>query len=228
MGWFVKIAVYLETGEKRTFAGAIEWPGWCRSGRDGETALQALLDYGKRYERTLRGARLGFQAPRRLSDLQVSERLRGSTTTEFGAPGAAPRRDGDKLDEADLRRYEKLLQACWRQFDEAARAARGKTLRTGPRGGGRDLQKMIEHVVGADEAYLSRLGWAFKPISDPGAGDRQVKLREAIVEGLMAAVDGKIAAQGPRGGRRWSPRYFVRRSAWHVLDHAWEIEDRTP
>ena len=31
---------------------------------------------------------------------------------------------------------------------------------------------------------------------------------------------------GPRGGKIWSPRFFVRYVAWHTLDHAWEIEDR--
>jgi hypothetical protein len=161
----VKITVYLEAGEKRTFAGAIEWPGWCRSGRDLETALQALLDYGPRYERALRAAPLGFKAPVKLSELKVIEKLRGSSTTDFGAPDAAPTRDGDMVDEAELRRYGKLLGACWRQFDAAVQAAYGKPLRTGPRGGGRDLQKIVDHVLGADEAYLSRLGWTFKKTS---------------------------------------------------------------
>jgi hypothetical protein len=224
----LKIAVYLETGEKRTFAGAIDWPGWCRNGRDAEAALRALLDYGPRYERALGAARLSFKAPLELSDLQVTEKLKGSTTTDFGAPDAAPGRDRDKLDEVQLRRFENLLGACWRQFDGAVRAAQGKTLLTGPRGGGRDLQKMVEHVEGADEAYLSHLGWSFKRTTGPGADDPLKQTREAIVEGLRAAADGKIPVQGPRGGRRWSPRYFVRRVAWHVLDHAWEIEDRTP
>jgi hypothetical protein len=224
----VKIHVYLEAGEKRTFAGAIEWPGWCRSGRDGDTALQALLDYGPRYGRVLRAAALGFEAPVKLSELKVIEKLRGSTTTDFGAPEAAPTRDGDKVVEAELRRYEKLLGACWQKFDAAVRAAHGKPLRTGPRGGGRDLQKMVDHVVGADEAYLSRLGWTFKGTSGTAAGDPLPQIREAMLEGLRAAAHGGIQAEGPRGGRRWSPRYFVRRAAWHVLDHAWEIEDRTP
>jgi hypothetical protein len=228
IGAVVTIDVYLETGEKRTFAGAVEWPGWCRSGRDEETALQALLYYGPRYEHMLRTAALGFKAPVKLSELKVIERLRGSATTDFGAPEAAPKRDRDIVDEAELRRYERLLGACWRQFDAAIRAAHGKPLRTGPRGGGRDLQKMVDHVAGADEAYLSRLGWAFKRKSGTPAGDPLLQIREAMLDGLRVAAQGGIQAEGPRGGKRWSPRYFVRRSAWHVLDHAWEIEDRTP
>jgi hypothetical protein len=223
MGGLVDVAVYLEIGEKRAFAGAIEWPGWCRSGRDAESALLALLDYGPRYQRALQTARLGFTAPRELSELKVIQKLRGSTTTDFGAPEAVPTRDRDKVSEADLLRYGKILRACWRQFDEAVRLARGKALRRGPRGGGRDLQQMVEHVVGADEAYLSSLGWR---LEKKAGGARMRRLRDGILEGLRAAAEGRIAAKGPRGGKRWSPRYYVRRSAWHVLDHAWEIEDR--
>jgi hypothetical protein len=36
----------------------------------------------------------------------------------------------------------------------------------------------------------------------------------------------------PNGGtppvpKGWPPRYAARRIAWHALDHAWEIEDRS-
>jgi hypothetical protein len=47
-----------------------------------------------------------------------------------------------------------------------------------------------------------------------------------VVEALTAAVEHGVEERGPRGGKRWLPRYFVRRVAWHALDHAWEIEDR--
>ena len=82
-----KIDVYLEIGKKRTFAGALDWPGWCRSGRDEASALQALCDYGSRYGRVLHTARLGFQAPADPSAFVVRERLEGNATTDFGAPG---------------------------------------------------------------------------------------------------------------------------------------------
>jgi hypothetical protein len=47
-----------------------------------------------------------------------------------------------------------------------------------------------------------------------------------MLDALEASARGEIPARGPRGGRRWSPRYFVRRATWHILDHVWEIEDR--
>ncbi|HJQ14841.1 MAG TPA: hypothetical protein VJ830_08850, partial [Anaerolineales bacterium] len=88
-----KVKVYLEIGQKRTFAGALDWPGWCRSGRDEESALQALFDYGPRYARALRYARLGFQSPDDVSYFVVVERLKGNATTDFGAPGTPPSAD---------------------------------------------------------------------------------------------------------------------------------------
>src|SRR5207244_6172851 len=80
------IAVYLEVTRKRTFAGAIEWPGWCRSGTTPEDALEALFAYRDRYARALTHSRLGFAAPASLDQFDVVERLKGHATTEFGAP----------------------------------------------------------------------------------------------------------------------------------------------
>src|SRR5207237_866849 len=123
--------VYLEIGKKRAFAGAVDWPGWCRSGRDTGSALQALLDSGPRYAQVRTGTQLGFQAPADLSAFSVVERLEGTTTTDFGAPDAAPSADTMPVDETDLRRFEALLKACWRTFDAATAAAAGKELRKG-------------------------------------------------------------------------------------------------
>jgi hypothetical protein len=220
------IDVYLEIGKKRTFAGAIDWPGWCRSGRDEAAALQALVDYGPRYARVLRATPLGFQPPAGTAAFAVVERLNGDTTTDFGAPGQVPSSDARPVDDDELQRFRMLLEACWRAFDRAADGATGKALRKGPRGGGRELEGIVEHVLGADAGYLSRLGWKLKKGegADPGAAPDHI--RQAILDGLAAAARGELPARGPRGGMRWSPRYFVRRSAWHVLDHAWEIEDR--
>ena len=73
-----KINVYLEAGSRRIFAAALDWPGWCRMGRDETAALQSLFDYGPRYLSILRPAGLGFQVPGNVSDFAVVERLRGT------------------------------------------------------------------------------------------------------------------------------------------------------
>lgn len=218
------IEVYLEKGLKRTFAGAIEWPGWCRSGTDETAALQAVLDYGQRYAEALKGASGRFMPPGTFSELKVVERLKGDSTTDFGAPGAHPKADKVPLEARELKRLENILTACHRKLDEAARAARGKHLRTGPRGGGRDLAKMLDHVREAEEAYISSLGWKDAQLASRAVGLENVL--GAAIRGMRASAAGEISPVGPRGGKRWTARYFVRRAAWHLLDHAWEIEDR--
>jgi hypothetical protein len=219
------VDVYLETGNKRVFTGALDWPGWCRSAKDPDGALQALLDYAPRYAKVLRRKRIAFKPPKDVSALQVVERLKGDATTDFGAPGMPPKFDAKAMDKRQLARMEKILQACWAAFDSAVKAAKGKELRKGPRGGGRSLEKIVEHVVGADHGYLARIGSKY-----PGGGEtdpaKLKRFRAAIIEAISASARGKVPPKGPRGGTRWSPRFFVRRSAWHVLDHAWEIEDR--
>lgn len=81
---------------------------------------------------------------------------------------------------------------------------------------------IAEHVISGDCAYLGRIGWKLEK------GQGMITVRQGTLDGLAASARGELPAQGPRGGRRWTPRYFVRRVAWHVLDHAWEIEDRIP
>jgi hypothetical protein len=218
------IEVYVEKGQKRTFAGAIEWPGWCRSARDEAAALQALFEYGPRYGQVLLGTSIKFTPPRKLPELKVVERLKGGATTDFGAPGAPPKADEAKLAAAELKRLEGILAACHGRLEAAAKAAKGKHLRTGPRGGGRDLSKMLDHVREAEKGYISSLGWK-DPQLPPNTTDL-ARVLEAAIRGMRVSAAGEIPAVGPRGGKRWSVRYFVRRAAWHALDHAWEIEDR--
>jgi hypothetical protein len=219
------VEVYLEIGARRSFAGAIGWPGWCRWGRDPDAALAALLEYGPRYSAILRGTRLGFSAPAEPGALRVVERLPGSATTDFGAPGAAPAADAEPVQPADLRRFRIILEAGWRAFDGAVKAARGQPLRTGPRGGGRSLPAIVDHLLEADAAYLAAVGWK-RPAAEGRIEDHLAATRAAILDALTASARGETPLRGPRGGRRWSPRYFVRRVGWHVFAHTWEIERR--
>lgn len=219
------LAVYLEEGQKRTFAGALDWPGWCRQAPNADDALRALLAYGPRYASILAGTRLGFVAPKELTELAVVERLPGNATTDFGAPGVAPTADHERsCDRASLRRFETVLKAGWRAFDRAVDAARGKSLATGPRGGGRSLDAIVKHVIEADAGYLRGVGW--KPPKPGTPGEWLAATREAVLAALETSAAGKIPEKGPRGGVRWTARYFVRRVAWHVIAHVWEIERR--
>jgi hypothetical protein len=92
----------------------------------------------------------------------------------------------------------------------------------GPRGGGRSVDAIVDHVVGAEGGYLARIGRRFDP-TGLGIAAVAVASRAEVEAGIRDGIP-----PSPRGGKRWTVRYFVRRSAWHILDHAWEIEDRTP
>jgi hypothetical protein len=220
------IAIYLEVGAKRTFACAVDWPGWARSGRDEETAIAALVESAPRYAKIVGRTRLGFVTPASIAALRVSERLPGNATTDFGAPGAVPRADAKPPSDAEVTRIAKLIEAAWRAFDDAAAGARGVALAKGPRGGGRDLDDIARHVREAEAGYLSALGWSFKADPRASASAEQKRIRASVLEGLAASARGEIPAKGPRGGTRWGPRHFARRLAWHAIDHAWEIADR--
>jgi len=221
-----RIEVILEVGKTRTFAIARDWPGWCRMGRDEAAALQALFEAGPRYARILRPARLGFRVPLDVSAFVVVERLKGDATTDFGAPSIAWPDDIKPVAATELDRYQMVLKACWKAFDATATAAAGLSLRKGPRGGGRDLTKIREHVCDVDAAYLRSLGGKPKPRNEDDLDQALALVRQEILTTLIAAARGEVPERGPRGGLRWTPRYFVRRLAWHEIDHAWEIESR--
>ncbi len=123
------------------------------------------------------------------------------------------RRIADRSPRLEAERLAAIVEAAWSEFDRVAAKA-PESLRKGPRGGGRDRSKVVEHVNGADEGYANSMG--IKGIADVAGR------RKAVLEVLRQASDGS-----PIAGRKWPPRYAARRIAWHALDHAWEIEDRT-
>lgn len=212
--------VVLEIAPKRSFASALDWPGWSRAGRSPDDALEALVAYGSRYARVTARSGVAFTRPSATDDLDVVERLEGSGTTEFGAPGVAAAAEDEPLQENELGRFAALLRAAWDELDEVARGARGHELRKGPRGGGRELDPILGHVRDAEAAYLGQLG------ARPPKTEELEPIREALLETLEARVTGRPIDNPRRTKHPWSPRYAVRRAAWHVLDHAWEIEDR--
>jgi hypothetical protein len=211
--------VYLEIGTKRTFACSVDWPGWARSGRGDEQALETLAAYAPRFAVVAEEADLPFRGE---GDVEVVERVPGSGTTDFGAPGKPAQLDFDNVGVAEARRQAALVRAAWRVFDRVVSDA-PPTLRKGPRGGGRDRDAVARHVVGAEAAYARSIGVRHP---EPDWADRAAieALRSDIVAVLEKPWSGDGSSQ-PRKG--WPPRYAARRIAWHVLDHAWEIEDKS-
>jgi len=209
------IAVVVEIGTKRTFASALEWPGWSRSGRDEHSALRALDAYAARYAPVATTARLTFPKTIRL---EVVEHLPGSATTDFGAPGAIADAERRPTNRIDAVRLGALVSSSWAQLEMIAHRAPAE-LRKGPRGGGRDRDEVVNHVIAAETAYARKLG--VRDLSpEPGDDQGRGMLRAAILRALEIP-----GAETPAKG--WPTRYAARRIAWHVLDHAWEIEDRS-
>lgn len=223
----MSLRVVLEVTPKRSFASALDWPGWARAGRTPDDAVETLLAYVPRFARVARHAGLAFEPPKTARGIEIVETLTGTVTTEFGAPGVAAAAEVEPVTPADERRLLALLGAAWWTFDTAARRAEGVTLATGPRGGGRTLEKMIGHVRDAEAAYLRRLGARPPSSADDDQARSLARLRERFRDTVTAVVAGDPIEDPTRTKEPWSPRYAVRRAAWHVLDHAWELEDRS-
>jgi hypothetical protein len=206
------VSVVLEVGTRRCFASALDYPGWARSGRHEADALEALETYRARYSTVLE--RAGVTAP--TGRLVVRETTRGNATTDFGAPGAIVDADRRRLTRVDRERLASILDACWSAFDTAT--ARRVELRLGPRGGGRPFDKLCRHVTDAEDAYARGLGLRVKATDgDP----TRIAMARTDVRELVLAV------RKPDREPTWPLRYGVRRIAWHVLDHLFELEDRT-
>ena len=214
-----RIAVYLETSDKKVFACAQDWPGWCRAGRDEDLALQALADAAPRYARVPKQAKVDFPDADAATAFDVVQRIPGGAGTAFGVPGASSKADRGPVKAAEAERLAALVEASWAIFDRT-RATSPESLRKGPRGGGRDRDKMAFHVMEADSAYAHELGLKHRP---PAIDDMKAirAMRDDILRVLAEPSDGQ-----PLAGRRWLHRYAARRIAWHALDHAWEMEDR--
>lgn len=195
--------VYIEAGAKRTFASAADWPGWSRSGKDEKSAIENLAAYAPRYARVAKLARVEFP---NAHTFKIVERTKGNATTDFGAPGVPTKDESRAKTSAEVKRMLDLLGASWKYLEEV-RAKVPRELRKGPRGGGRDRDKMYAHVIDAEMGYAPAVGLRMKSHD-----------REALLEAL----------RNPIKDTKWTAPYAVRRIAWHALDHAWEMEDRVP
>jgi hypothetical protein len=218
------LRVALEIARTRTFAVAVDWPGLTRGGRDEDAALDALVRAAPRYAAALAAAGVPFAPPADRAGLAVVDQLPGTSTTEFGAPGVPLPGDDAPLDEVGLARQAAILQATWAAFEAAAGRHAGTELAKGPRGGGRDVAKMVAHVEDADRGYLVQLG--ARPPKTVTRPAPIADVHDAALATLRARALGLPAPDPNSVTRPWSPRYYIRRAAWHWLDHAWEIEDR--
>jgi hypothetical protein len=213
------LPIGLEVGPKRkVFAQVIEWPGWCRSGRDEAAAIAAVESVMARYRAAIGdlAAALGSGAPA----FTVMERVEGGTTTDFGALDRVLASDRRPIQPGEPERLVDFLDACWAAFDRAFSAIAVSERETTP-AVGRGPEAMRAHVVETGRYHLS---WLMRPVPKPDSGDvAQVNAHQRQL--LRPAVVG-LPLGTPFSSERHPGPFVVRRECWHALDHAWELQDR--
>jgi hypothetical protein len=214
-----RIRVMIEQGKKRTVASAFDWPGWDRGGRSEADALAVLAAYRPRYARVakLAGFANEFAAA---EQVKVIERVEGTGMTDFYTLSARTAEPEKKpMSEAECERKIALLRACWAYFDDVASRVSAE-LRKGPRGGGRDRDKIVGHANRAEIGdFATRVG--VKDSLDAWQNPDELRAHR---DAFCAAIRDHNSRGAP--ARTWTVQYVIRRCAYHMLDHAWEMEDR--
>ena len=216
------LRVILEIGKKRrVVAGAMDWPGLDRWGTSEDDAVEKLLSYVPRYadvaERA--GKKSAFARAR---DVEVVERVPGSSSTDFWGIAHVPSQiEREVLSSTDLERRIGVLQACWAYFDDVA-ARITEDLLPGPRSAGRSHDQIVRHVYINEPEQFSRKVEVRTPFAEVMTRDGLAAHRQAYLDAIRA-----YNAQG-KAARTWPIQFLIRRTAHHVMDHAWEMEDRDP
>ena len=206
---------------KRAVAFSLEWPGWSRGAKTAELALGTLEAYRERYRPVadLAGMAREFDAA---GPIEIVEDNLGTPSTDFWGISFAPSTtEHGPMDDADLERRLTLLRACWAYFDGVA-ARVSAEMRKGPRGGGRDRDRIIRHTIRTEsEDFAKQVGLR---IEEEGALSPEGlrTYRESYVRAMRAYNAGEVA----RPMRSWTLPFLIRHSAFHTLDHAWEMEDK--
>ena len=211
--------VYIESGKSRCFACSLDWPGLSRVGKGEEAALSALSDYVPRYAVVAAKAGVRFPMTEEQPWSVVQRVPTRSGGADFGAPTTVLDSDSADWPAAEVARTAALLAAGWELLDEVAAGA-PQALRKGPRGGGRDRDAITQHVAGAEQMFGRKVGLKL-PVPHEGEHEVVMANRAAILDWCRSG--GAIVPERPG----WPPRYASRRLIWHILDHAWEIEDRS-
>lgn len=214
------IRVTLEIGPngKRVAAVAPDWPGFERGAKTEEAAIERLLSYLPRYAAVTKLA--GMEADfKTLNGFEVVERYPGTGSTDFwGISFAFSSFDHQPMSGEALERELTLMQACWAFFD-GVRTRVSEVMRKGPRGGGRDRERITGHTFAAELDWAGGIG-VKTPFEAMMTDEGLLAHREAYCNAIR-----EFHSQG-KMARKWPLRYLIRHTAYHTLDHAWEMEDK--
>ena len=217
----VRTVIERGTKDKRSVAFSLDWPGWSRGAKTTELALETLESYRDRYRPVARlaGMLREFDAA---GPLEIVEDRIGTGSTDFWGISFSPSStEMGPLSEAEFDRGITLLRACWTFFDGVA-ARVSAEMRKGPRGGGRDRDRIIRHTIRTEsEDFAKRVGLRIPE----GAALTPAGLRQHR-ETYVAAMRRYNAGEFERRMQSWTLPFLIRHSAFHTLDHAWEMEDK--
>jgi hypothetical protein len=217
----IRTVVEHGTKDKRSVAFSLDWPGWSRGAKTAEVALETLESYRERYRPIAALAAMDkeFDAA---GPLKVVEDRVGTGSTDFWGISFSPSStEQGPLDEAELERKLAILQACWAFFDDVA-ARVSPEMRKGPRGGGRDRNRIIRHTIRTEsEDFAKQVGLRI-PEEAALTPEGLKQHRRTYLEAMRAYNAGKIEKRM----RSWTLPFLIRHSAFHTLDHAWEMQDK--
>jgi hypothetical protein len=206
---------------KRAVAFALDWPGWSRGAKTVDVAVETLESYRERYRPVaeLAGMDREFEAS---GPLEIVEDRVGPGSTDFWGISFAPSStEQGPMSEAELERAITLLQACWTFFDEVA-ARVSAEMRKGPRGGGRDRDRIIRHTLRTESEDFAKQVGLRNPEEFALSPEGLRQHRETYVAAMRAYNAGEVK----RRMRSWTLPFLIRHSAFHTLDHAWEMQDK--
>lgn len=215
------LRVALEEGpkHKKVVAVAPDWPGLERGAKTRDAAIETLRSYLPRYSDVADSAGLGaaFAA---LEDVEVVEEYVGTGSTDFwGISFGFSTIDRRPMTSDDTERHLALLQSCWAYFDEVRQRV-SPEMRKGPRGGGRDRDGIVRHVLAVEQDWAKKIG-----AGTPGGEVIIDRDRLQTYRSAYCAAIRTFQAEG-KPARNWPLRYLVRHTAYHTMDHAWEMVDK--
>ena len=205
---------------KKAVVFAVDWPGWSRGAKTPELALELLEAYRERYRPVAVAARMA-DAFDGAGPLDVVEDQVGVGSTDFWGISFTPSSlEHEPMDVIEFDRNIGLLRACWEFFDDVASRV-SVEMRKGPRGGGRDRDEIIRHTIGTEsENFAKRLGLRV-PEGDALTPSGLRDYRERYVATMREYNAGEVKRM-----RSWNLPFLIRHSAFHTMDHAWEMEDK--
>ena len=212
--------VTLEIGPKgkKVVAVAADWPGLERGAKTEEAAIERLLSYVPRYAAVtkLAGVEAAFAA---IPAVDVVEHYPGTGSTDFwGISFAFSSIDQQAMSGTALERELTLMRACWAFFDDV-RSHVSAEMQPGPRGGGRDRDRIVRHIFANEQDWVKKLG-----VLTPDKAMLTKKGMNAHREAYCNAIQAFHSQS--KMARNWPLRYLIRHTAYHTLDHAWEMEDK--